>query len=292
MDGNGMKRLIFSAALIPAVLVGCNDTGNGNSNDNSLGAPSFVISSSNRAQVDQVAGSTAAESSTETYIGDGSGRSLLLDPSYFTNQVRTFASRATTEAIECSDGSGTVSGSVTGVDENGEAEASGSISIDMSYDECKQATSSDNYVLHDGSQGLDIEWSGYNASMDVFESLSVTASFDTYHNETVVDGEVENDSTVEGSLTLSATQTEYRASFSLAMSSSEIDNKVIAMETTADIVRGVSDTYPTSGVIVVTGGEDTQAVYTIVANGIEVSLNGGQAELIAWSEIETEDGSF
>lgn len=289
-----MKRLILTAAIVPAVLVGCNDSGNGGSSgNNSLGAPSFVINSSNRAQVDQVAGSTAAESSTQTYIGSDGGRSLLTSSSLVAGQIREISARSEgTGEISCTSGSGSAEGSVTGVGENGETEANGSMSVVLKYDNCTQERSSGDSVTHDGKQGLDIEWAGYSESTGQFESLSVTATLENYYNKTVVDGAVESESTVDGNLTLSATQTEYRASFALAMSSPEIDGKVIAMETTADIVRGVADTYPTSGEIVVTGGEDTKAVYTIVANGIEVSLNGEQAELIAWSEIEADSGAL
>lgn len=289
-----MKRLILAAAMVPAILVGCNDSSNGGSSGNdSLGTPSFVINSSNRAQVDQVAGSTAMESSTQTYIsGDGS-RSLLTGSSFVAGKIREISSRTeATGEISCASGSGSMEGSVTGVGENGEAEANGSMSVVLTYDNCTQDSSSGDNTTHDGKQGLDIEWTGYNDSTGQFESLSVTASFENYYNKTVVGGAVESESTVDGSLTLSANKTEYRASFSLAMSSPEIDDKVIMMETTADIVRGVSDTYPTSGEIVVTGGEDTKAVYSVVANGVEVSLNGGQKELVSWSEIEAEDSPF
>ncbi len=294
MDGNGMKRLIFTLAILPAaVLVGCNDSNNESSN-NDLGAPSFIISSSNRAQVDQVAGSTATESSTQTYIGGDDGRSLSSNSLFMSNLAREISSRSgsQTEEIDCTTGSGTASGTVTGIDENGEAEPDGSMSVTMTYETCTQEESEDDYSAYHGTVNLDIDWTGFNVSTETFDSLSMTASFDNYHEKVVVGGEVESESTVDGSLTLSATQLEYRASFSLVMSSPEIDNKVIAMETTSDIVRGVSDTYPTSGEIVVTGGEDTQAVYTIVSNGVEVSLNGAQAELITWSEIESGEGEF
>lgn len=70
-----------------------------------------------------------------------------------------------------------------------------------------------------------------------------------------------------------------------------IENKVITIAITLDTVRGIS-AYPTSGGIVVIGGEDKKVVYSIVADGIEVSLHSGQAELVSWSEVESKDGPF
>ncbi len=283
-----MKRLIFSIAMVPAVLVGCNDSGGNSAGSDSLGAPSFVINASNRSKVDQTAGSYAAESSSNTFLDSGDNRSLRSSPTFVTDQLRQVTSRATgTWEAECTSGSGTNTGTVTGIDEDtGEIEASGSISAESTYEDCKLESSTGYYFLQDGTVNMDIEWSGYSAASETFESLSVSVGFETYYSQEVAAGDTVAESTIDGRLTQSANSTEYRASFDISMSAPEIDNKVIAMETTSDIVQGVSDTYPTSGAFIVHGGEGTQAVYTIVANGIEVSLNGEQAELITWAEIE------
>lgn len=258
-----MKRLIFSLALVPAVLVGCNDSGNSTSGSDSLGAPSFVINASNRSKVDKTAGSYAAEASSNNFLDSDDNRSLHSSPAFVTNQLRQVSSRATsTWEEECTSGSGTNTGTVTGIDENtGEVEASGSISAESTYEDCKLESYSGYYSLQDGKVNMDIEWSGYSASAGTFESLSVSVGFETYYSQEVEAGDTVAESTIDGRLTLTANSTEYRSSFDLSTSAPEIDNKVIAMETTADIVQGVSDAYPTSGTFIVHGGEDTCRLY-------------------------------
>ncbi|MDX1472961.1 MAG: hypothetical protein R3309_02265 [Reinekea sp.] len=60
--------------------------------------------------------------------------------------------------------------------------------------------------------------------------------------------------------------------------------ETIRIKTTSNIVFNTADAYPSSGAWRIEGAEDTFITATIVANGVEYSVNGGQTVLVAWDD--------
>ncbi len=275
--------------LAAATLVGCNSSDDkGGSGSISLKSPTFNITESNRDSVDSITYNYAGEANATNMLPDV-GRSLpapkILARTGF--QPRDIAARFNeTETINCSSGSITINVSGSGIDENtGDMSSSGSLKMTFDVADCSESTY-DGSFSEDGVIGISMSWAGYDG-YDSFDSLSLSFTFNEYVS-TSFDGngsEIARE-LVHGSMSASLSNDETSMSMGLSLSSSEIDNKIINIETSSAIKQRNSDYYPYTGTLIVSGGNDTKVTYTIVANGVEVSLNGGQAELISWSEMD------
>lgn len=281
-----MKRLLLIASFA-AVVAGCNDESGGGSGSLSvkLKQPTFVIDDSNKQQVDEVAVSYASVDDYGPGLLTGDEDIRIASRSSIERTLPRIASRISDSgSLGCDSGSGSWTGSATGITDTGEMQSSGTISYDATYNDCKDG-SSDYYTIDDGKISLDMSWSGYQSSTETFSSWAITIRFSNYSLEEYYNGDTTK-SLMDGALKVSGDQSEARLSMALSFSSSELNNQIITMETTSDIVQGLSDPYPSSGGMVIKGGNDTKVSYKIVSNGVEVSLNGGQAELVTWSEID------
>ncbi|WP_189607974.1 hypothetical protein [Saccharospirillum salsuginis] len=285
-----MKTMTTGIALVASLaLVGCNSSdsgsgGGGGSSSVSLKSPTFIITESNRDSVDSVAYSYAGNVDATDQLDDTTSRALSLGEDQISRalQPREIAARFNESETEaCFDsGSVTYSASGSGINENtGEMQSSGSMKVSMDFNQCKST-----YSFDDGLISISMSWSGYDG-YNSFDTLSLNITFNDYTSKSYYgDGSLDTSESIHGYMDMSLANDETSASLGLSISSSEIDNKVINIETTSPIKQRGSD-YPYTGTIVVTGGDNTTVTYTVVSNGVEVSLNGGQAELITWSDM-------
>lgn len=281
-----MKRLLLIASFA-AVVAGCNDESGGGSGSLSvkLKQPTFVIDDSSKQQVDVVAVEYASVDGYGPDLITGDTVVRIASRSGLERTLPRIASRISDSgSLDCDSGSGSWTGSATGVSDTGEMQSSGTISSNATYNDCKNG-SSDYYTIDDGKISLDMSWSGYQSSTETLSSWGITVRFSDYSYEEYYYGDTIKN-IMDGAIKVSGNDSEARLSMALSFSSPELNNQIITMETTSDIVQGLSDPYPSSGGMVIKGGNDTKVTYNIVANGVEVSLNGGQAELVAWSEID------
>jgi hypothetical protein len=136
----------------------------------------------------------------------------------------------------------------------------------------------DNCVDSDGTTDGSLKISGTVTSGG---TGSASISFDDYSEKTS-----DESSIVDGKMQSSISETETNLSWDYYVQSSLLNNQTVHTYTTTPITLTQADTYPSAGAWRIEGSENTYMIATVVANGIEVSANGGQAELITWSELE------
>jgi len=280
-----MKTVSTGIAFIATLaLVGCNSSESGSSSI-SLKSPTFIITESNRDDVDSVAYNYAGNVDASDQLNDTTSRALSLGGDQISRalQPREIAARYNESQTESCFESGSVTYSVSGsgINENtGDMQSSGSMKVSIDFRQCKST-----YSLYDGLISMSMTWSGYNG-YDSFDSLSLNLTFNDYISKSYYgDGSLDSSELIHGYMDMSLNNDVTSASLGLSITSSEIDNKVINIETTSPIKQRSSDDYPYTGAMVVSGGDSTKVSYTVVSNGVEVSLNGGQAELITWSDM-------
>lgn len=279
-----MKKVTLGLAVLGAIsVVGCNSDSGGNGV--SLKTPTYEINEANRSTIDRV---------TYAYASDLDAEELFIDLSDFSTSNVRLAGKVPAETwkitprlnesqtIQCDSGEFTVQFSGNGIDEETQNYLpSGSLSLTWDYDNCL-----DGSTREDGSMTISMAWSGYDSFDNSYDSLNVNFTFNDLTSVELSNGSVESQNLVHGSIESSLSGSESILTIGMSISSPIIENKVINIETTSPIKQRKSDNYPYSGVVKTTGGSDSQVVYTIVPNGADVSLNGGQAETVTWSELD------
>lgn len=279
-----IKWLIPIAAS--AVLMGCNSDSGGSGSGElnvSLKSPTYVINAESRGEIDTIVGDSALSVSATDFSDVSLSRSNARS---VTGMKSGISSRISESGSSACESSGTVSYSVngSGINDDGSLKSSGSASISLTSNNCTYDVGS-GYEVENGGMSISLSWSGYNGN-DTFNSIAATVLFDelSYEEYGSGGGLIYSDS-VDGGIKASIANNESSVQIALSLSSSDINNQVITIETTTTVKQRVSDFYPYQGVVEVKGGNGTSIVYTVVANGVEVSLNGGQPELVAWDEI-------
>ncbi len=185
--------------------------------------------------------------------------------------LRTLPIARASESFDCPDG-----GSITlnGDDSvSGSAEA-GSGQAVITYDNCEAYG-----TTTDGEISLDMTWTGFDYS--TFETLEVELEL---VDLTVNDGD--NESLDHGTLSISLDDSGILSTdWWLSTKSSATDYGIVNTYTVEPLIMSMNDSYPTSGVWMVEGSDDTDAKATVVANGLEVEVNGGAATLYTWAEL-------
>lgn len=259
--------------------------------DVTLKQPGFTLNAASRAAVD---------SQAAYYIGDYNPESVIEDPIKSDNW-RSTARDLTEKSLprvsprfngneteECD--SGTVSwtlvadGFAIGSDQSS---SQGNLSMSTAFNDCRLDVDNGDYSLQKGRMALAMNWTGMEADGSDYETFNAKIGYSGYSFQNVAGGASETH-TMDGAMTIAADQKVSRLAIALALSSTATGGEAITLETTSDLVHSHSDTYPSSGTLVVSGSKGTQIVYTVVPNGVEVSLNDGQAELIPWSELDSE----
>lgn len=280
-----MKYWLIPVCAASITLLGCNSEGGGSGGSGelnvSLKTPTFVIDSENRGTVDgMVTDMTLSETATD-FAGLDSTRSLDRSAFRSTGDISLRNTESISEA--CSDGGNyTLSFNGSGITEEGMS-ASGNATISIISNNCT-AINGDTKEVEDGTTKLEMTWSGYDG-FESFDSLTVTVRFDDVTYQEYFSDVLEYSDIIDGAVSASITGNESRVQIALSGTSSELNNQTITMETTTPIKQRLSDMYPYQGVVEVKGGGGTSVVYTVVANGVEISLNGGQPVLVLWSDI-------
>ncbi len=279
-----IKWLIPVAAS--AVLMGCNSDSGGSGSGElnvSLKSPTYLISAESRGEIDTIVADSALSVSASDFSDVSLSRSNARSVAGMKSGI---SSRISESGSSDCESSGTVSYSVNGngINDDGSFKSSGSASISLTSNNCTYDFGS-GYEVENGGISISLSWSGYNGN-DSFNSIAATVLFDELsYEEYGIDDELIYSDNVDGGIKASLANNESSVQIALSLSSSDINNQVITIETTTTVKQRSSDLYPYQGVVEVKGGNGTSIVYTVVANGVEVSLNGGQPELVTWNEI-------
>lgn len=292
-----MKNLLFLAMAAPFVLMGCNSSSSGGGGGGSFSkTPSLQISNANRAMVDEIAigGVVGLESGYADLLFDDWG-DFSIDISKHASRLidRQLAlGRSINESYkyDCDSGSEEFKVTGTGISEEGSISASGNLTFEMKANNCVEEWGSYRDVSN-GTVRFTLSWTGYNDASETFSSLNFTVRAINSSFYEYFDGELEYFEEFDGELSSTLSGANYTNTLDMFFRGSELDGEGVTVETLSSITGSIEDERPTAGQWIVRGGGGTTARYTIVPNGIEVSVNEGQAELITWAEIDANYGS-
>lgn len=262
------------------------DDGNGDSGSgNGSTSGSLVITAENQ---DAIITRTMRDFATDDDVKDPfqtfSGTLVTNDRS----GSKTLVDRVT-ETIHCD--SGTASVTTEGDDiGTGTEPSSGASSFNATYNDCMISSSGEGFSMSmhmNGSMAANMEWTGYEAASNTFDTFALTITMDNFYFSMTQNGET---TTMEQdfSMTMELAGNTITQTFSGTTAMEDLGDGHLAVETTTPITINYDDNpaYPTSGEVIVSGGDGTSIKYTVVAGGVEVAVNGGQAELYTWTEIE------
>jgi len=264
----------FLVGLVCLAVVGClpvedsNSSPSGSSGLNvQLSTPTFEITAENG-----VALATVGLESME-YMGSGlGGRSL-------SNQNPLLRLSATeTEACDNGTGSATVAISTNGInDQTGEMSVSGSFVVDSSFDNCDVTS----LTVFNGQLNIDTAWTGYDSATSEFGSMLLTVDFLNFSATTT-----DETTSIDGQLEVGTVGSATSMDWALSVSSSATNSQILTSETTTSISGNQANDYPSGGAWIIKGASGTSIVSTIEANGLEISINGAQATLVVWDDLE------
>lgn len=267
------------------------DVGNGDSgNGNGSTSGSLVITAENQ---DAIITRTVRDFATNDDVKDPfktfSGTLVTND----TVGSKTLMDRVT-ETIHCD--SGTASVTTEGNDVGtGSEPINGSSSFNATYNDCMISSAAESFSMSmhmNGSMAASMEWTGYEAASNTFDTFALTITMDSFYFSIDQNGET---TTMEQdfSMAMELAGNTITQTFSGTTAMEDLGDGYLAVETATPITINYDDSpaYPTSGEVIVSGGDDSSIKYTVVAGGIEVTVNGGQARLYTWSEIENMSGS-
>lgn len=169
--------------------------------------------------------------------------------------------RETTSGKQSCETSGSLSGSVS------DSSDSDSVSADLTFDNCVN----DGLTI-DGGLKFNIDSAEDSMGMAFsYKALSVASN-----GESAV---------IDGDIGLSIGLSETAVHWDYYVQSSALDNQTVHSYSTTSLTSNSGDQYPTSGAWKVDGAESTYLTAEVVANGIEISVNGNQKQLISWSDF-------
>ena len=252
-----MYKQVFALSLVTTALFACSPEGD----DSSSFSKELTYKVTDENAKDTVDATLDTVDSTEeadpSLIASADSTSLSL--------VRSVQARATQSEEGSCPSSGSISYSMTYDDpESPEGSFTGSIEAD---------NCSDSESTVDGSASLTMSWANSG------DSITVAAEFDEF---TMTDEDVTY--RVDGNLTMVNSSESYNFSWDLYIAAPEFDNQMIHTYTTTNIEGRYDQNFLTAGAWRIDGAEGSYAVFTVVSNGIEASVNGGQAQLFAWEE--------
>jgi len=256
----------FLVGLGCLAVVGCSpeegSTSSGNSGLNvQLQTPSFEISDENGRSIAQ-----AGLDSVGLADVDLADRALSL---------KAPTLRATnTNSLPCDPGSGSVTVASSDINASApEFNLSGTIKTVLSYSNCIILS-----VEQNGQMTVDQSWTGYSAATELFDTTDYTVTFANYTQSNAFSGALSVDGAINGSVNGSTTTLDW----ALSLSSPATSGLIVTSATTTSVVKNDADSHPSAGAWTIKGANDTSVVTTIVANGLEISINGAQATIIAW----------
>ncbi|MCH8532591.1 MAG: hypothetical protein LAT65_17200 [Saccharospirillum sp.] len=296
-----MKNLLILTLATPFVLMGCNsssDSGGGGGGGGSFNkTPSLQISNANRAMVDEFA--------IEGVIGlEGGYADLLFDDlDDFSIDINKHAARLMerrsfsarnfneSETYDCDSGTEVYKVTGTGISEEGDISPSGNVTFEITSNNCREEWWEGEYDISNGTIRFTLSWTGYNDVTDTFSSLNFSIKAINSSLYEYIDDELDYFEEFDGEMVSSLSGTNYTNTLDIFFRGSDLGGEGVAAETLTAITGSTDNDHPTAGQWIVRGGGGTTAQYTIEPDGIEVSVNGGQAELITWAEIDANYGS-
>ena len=160
-------------------------------------------------------------------------------------------------------------------------EASGSFKVVTSYSNCSNSIGVFG-TKQNGQQTLEQSWTGYDATTDEFAKISIALTYLNLSTSDSVTGETFKDGAINGVVEGATTTTEW----DLSLSSSATNDEILTSETTTGVITNDADSYASDGAWIIKGANDTTVVSTVVANGLDISINGAQAVTLTWSELD------
>jgi len=249
----------------------------------------FSITASNRKAIDRQVQVYIKYSDVMDLFDSSENGFAVVSEEPRTERMTSTREKVTHELSVCDEGLITLAFESEDFNEStGAFEASGQYSAEMIYDECLMQESSDHYNELNGVMSYQMDWSGYSTAENRVENLLITYSFENYTNRQI-DGEDTDYTFISGWIDTKSTPLTLITSMNVVLGSSRLDNQYVRLESSADITYNPGDAYPSTGAVSVTGGNDTYAEYTIVPNGVEVSVNGAQPILVTWSDFMADD---
>jgi hypothetical protein len=139
----------------------------------------------------------------------------------------------------------------------------------------------------DGEMSASLNWTGYvDGNPGQFDTFNMAYDVDEFSFVLDINGEKSSfEIDFEASLSFDDPTASY--SYSGSFEIEEAGDGFVDVRTINPIVMNINNTRPTSGKVIMEGGGGTSITYTVVANGIEVSVNGGQSALYEWDDIDS-----
>lgn len=191
---------------------------------------------------------------------------------------------------DCDQGTERITLTGEGFDRNrGELSSSGRINWETTLENClydSEGNWQGWYGISYGDADIIFEWSGYDSSTERFDSYKYELrtnrrGYESFTPEDDIDSFWE----YNGVMSSTTADSSYSNAFDVVYRSSELNYKGVLIETITPITGSLNDDFPTAGELLITGDGDSQVRYTVVPNGIEARLNGGQATLLTWQEL-------
>jgi hypothetical protein len=273
-------------AVSSIALIGCKEGDDLSINNVTLKSPTYVIANGDATAMASVI--NMANDSTDVSVEEVDFRALPSEASAI--NLRSIASRLTnSDSVYCETGTGTVTASTNDVNEStGALSTNGSMKMTLTYNDCFESNYEYDYeystydyydLLRDGSTTVELKWRGYNSSSADFDSITYTMSFsDVTTTASYADDSIKT-AMVDGVIKMKMTESEIAMAWALSVSGPETNGQIITTRTTENLSYNDSDQVG-AGAWEVNGANGTKAEATIVANGVEVSINGGQAVLV------------
>lgn len=284
-----MNKYLALALATPLALTACSpDSGGGDGDSNASG--DLVISSTNREVIiNQSLSQFATTDELLTNPADGFSDFLITgdDSSSRTADPRAIIARIQ-ETIACDTGSASVTANTANVDSE-PLPASGSASFEANYNNCTFSSSEEGFnflMTIDGGMSASLEWTGYvDGDPGQFDTFNMAYDVDEFSFVLDINGEKSSfEIDFEASLSFDNPTASY--SYSGSFEIDEAGDGSIGVRTIDPIVMEIN-ARPKSGKVIMEGGGGTSITYTVEADGIDVSVNGGQAKLYVWSDIDS-----
>lgn len=191
--------------------------------------------------------------------------------------------------IQCTTGTAEVTR--TGVDVYATTVATeGQAAVVTNYDNCIFDLSAQGFEIiseFDGTERREMSWTGFDGSY--FDSYTIHSSFESFYFK---------ESTNQSSSQFMAERdtTKVLENYKITISHfgwvafPDIGEGRLDVSTDEPIIidTATGDNNPDTGSLTFSGANNSQIVFTIVANGVQVTVNNGQPTLHEWSDITTD----
>lgn len=285
-----MNKYLALALATPLALTACSPDSGGGDGDSSASGDLVIDSTNREVIINQSLSQFATTDELLTNPADGFSDFLITgdDSSSRTADPRAIIARIQ-ETIACDTGSASVTANTADVDSE-PLPASGSASFEAIYYSCTFESSDENFsflMTIDGEMSASLNWTGYvDGNPGQFDTFNMAYDVDEFSFVLDINGEKSSfEIDFEASLSFDDPTASY--SYSGSFEIEEAGDGFVDVRTINPIVMNINNTRPTSGKVIMEGGGGTSITYTVVANGIEVSVNGGQSALYEWDDIDS-----